>query len=40
MLGRLFCILWAHHWVFMFSNGRSRAVLHCTRCMAVKVDNS
>lgn len=39
MIGCLFCIVWAHSWRFMFTNGADRAVLHCTRCAKVKADS-
>ena len=38
MIGRLFCIIWAHRWHYMFTNGNSRGVFHCSRCATVKAD--
>jgi hypothetical protein len=38
MIGRVFCLVWAHHWAYMFTNDHARAVLHCTRCAKIWVD--
>lgn len=40
MIGRLFCLIWAHKRVFMFTNGAERAVFHCERCPWVRADES
>lgn len=38
MLGRIFCLVWAHKWHYMYTNGANRAVLHCQRCTSIHVD--
>lgn len=40
MIGRLVCLLYAHHWQYLFTNGQSRAVFGCRRCMRVRADKS
>lgn len=38
MIGKLWCLIWAHKWMYIFTNGQSRAVFGCQRCMKVKGD--
>lgn len=37
MIGRIFCILWSHHWAYMYSNNQGNGVVFCTRCSKRKI---